>query len=580
MRLSRGFWQTYKEVPADAEIPSHRLMIRAGLIHKSGAGLYNYLPMGYRTIRKIEQIVREEMDRADAHELLMTVVTPGELWQESGRWQTMGGEMLKFKDKAERDLCISPTNEEAVADIFRKTVKSYKELPLTLYQINTKFRDEIRPRFGLMRGREFTMKDAYSFHMDKDSLDEVYAQLYKAYERIFERMGLNFSVVEADAGAMGSSDSQTHEFQVLADTGEDELIYCEKTGYAANIEKAVTYRSDEVGSNLDGELELVSTPGMQTIEEVCAYLKCPASSSLKSLVYKATTGDEDGFHLVVLVGDDQLNELKLKNFLACDHLQAATDNEISQLGLAKGFIGPAKLKAKVNIIFDQNIDLSRAYIVGANKADAHFKNFSPDKEMDFITSADLRLSRPGDFGPDKKSPVIVKRGIEVGHIFQLGDKYTKALDVKILDQNGKTKPPLMGCYGIGITRVAAAAIEQNHDEKGIIWPWSIAPYHIQLIHIGKDTEIRKLVGEIYDELKRDGGYEVIFDDRNAGPGFKFKDAELLGLPLQVVLGERDYAKDKKLEIRVRQTGEVHKVTREELLEKIQDLKAELKKALL
>lgn len=569
MRLSRGFWQTYKEVPADAEIPSHRLMIRAGLIHKSGAGLYNYLPMGYRVIRKIEQIVREEMDRADAHELLMTVVTPGELWRESGRWETMGGEMLKFKDKAERDLCISPTNEEAVADIFRKTVRSYKELPLTLYQINTKFRDEIRPRFGLMRGREFTMKDAYSFHMDKASLDEVYGELYKAYERIFERLGLNFSVVEADAGAMGDSDSQTHEFQVLAETGEDELVYCENTGYAANREKAVTFRSDIVGSEVNGELEEVHTPEMQTIEDVCRFLKCPASASLKSLIYKSIWGEKEEFHLVLLIGDDQLNELKLKNYLACDHLLPASDNEISQLGLEKGFIGPARLKVDINILFDKNIDPAKAYIVGANKKDKHIRNFSPVRDLDGLVQADLRLARPEDLGPDRKSFVAIKRGIEVGHIFQLGDKYTKALDVKILDQNGKSKAPLMGCYGIGITRLSAAAIEQNHDEKGVAWPLAIAPYHIHLIHIGKSQENRSRVEKIYETLL-DEGHEVVFDDRNAGAGFKFKDAELLGLPLQVVLGDRDFDKDQMLEIRVRKSGEVYKVPAEELVEKVKE----------
>jgi prolyl-tRNA synthetase len=570
MRLSRGFWQTYKEVPADAEIPSHRLMIRAGLVHKSGAGLYNYLPMGYRTIRKIEQIVREEMDRADAHELLMTVVTPGELWQESGRWASMGGEMLKFKDKAERDLCISPTNEESVTDIFRKTVKSYKELPLTLYQINTKFRDEIRPRFGLMRGREFTMKDAYSFHMDKKCLDEVYQQLYRAYERIFQRMGLNFSVVEADAGAMGTSDSQTHEFQVLAQTGEDELIYCETTNYAANIEKAVTYRADQVGSELSSEMEEVKTPAMQTIDDVCQFLKCPTNESLKSLVYKSVTGDKEDFHLVLLIGDDQLNELKLKNYLACDHLLAATDNEISQLGLVKGFVGPARLESKINILFDQAVNTERAYVVGGNKVDVHLKNFSPKRDMEQFTPVDLRLARANDLGPDKKSHVVIKRGIEVGHIFQLGDKYTKALDVKILDQNGKTKAPLMGCYGIGITRVAAAAIEQNHDEKGIIWPMALAPYHIHLIHIGKSSENRERVEKFYETLCEQG-HEVIFDDRNAGPGFKFKDAELLGLPIQVVLGDRDFDKDQMLEIRIRRTGEVLKVSSEELVVKVKEV---------
>jgi prolyl-tRNA synthetase len=576
MKLSRGFWQTYKEVPADAEIPSHKLMMRAGLIHKSGAGLYNYLPMGYRTVRKIEQIVREEMDRAGCHELLMSVVTPGELWQESGRWDAMGGLMLKFKDKGDRDLCISPTNEEAITDIFRKTIKSYKDLPVTLYQINTKFRDEIRPRFGLMRGREFTMKDAYSFHMDKACLDRVYDSLYEAYERCFVRMGLTYSVVEADGGAMASSDSKTHEFQVLADTGEDQIIHCPQTGYAANIEKATTLRQGLIFNSAKESIEEVPTPQMKTIEDVCNYLSCPQHHSLKSLVYKAISGQEEQNVLVLLLGDDTLNEIKLKNALKCDHLVAMADHELEKAGFLKGFIGPYKLSVpRLKVLFDRAVDVNCAYIVGANQPDLHYKNFIPSRDLETAVTADLRLSKLGDVTPEGHS-VEVKRGIEVGHIFQLGDKYTKALNVKILDHQGKLQVPLMGCYGIGITRIAAAAIEQNHDEKGIVWPVAIAPYQVYFAFIGKDPALVERAEAMYGELQSNG-LEVVFDDRNAGAGFKFKDAELLGLPIIVVLGEKVFKEEGVYEVRERKSGTIHKVAPEELVSFTKNLLGELQR---
>jgi prolyl-tRNA synthetase len=574
MRLSTGFWQTYKETPADAEIPSHQLMIRAGLIHKSGAGLYSYLPLGYRSIRKVEQIVREEMDKAGCHEILMSVVTPGELWKESGRWDKMGGEMLKFSDKGNRELCISPTNEEAVCDIFRKTIKSYKNLPATLYQINTKFRDEIRPRFGLMRGREFTMKDAYSFHVDKESLDDIYAKMYKAYEAIFNRMGLEFSAVEADAGAMGDAGSQTHEFQVIADTGEDEIIYCAETGYAANSEKAVTKRAGIEFLAASKEMSEVETPNMATIEDVCNFLKAPQHHSLKSLVYTSTIEGEDEHVLVMTLGDDNLNELKLENYLKSENLRPSSDNELMSLELCKGFIGPKNLKKEIRTIFDKAIDLDAAYCTGANKEDLHYQNFVPNRDLGECESIDLRMAVKGDLTEDGKGTVDVRRGIEVGHIFQLGDKYTKAMSVGILDNNGKNMNPLMGCYGIGITRVVAAAVEQNHDENGIIWPAAIAPYHVYFAVIAKSDETKELSEKIYSELLS-ANVETVLDDRKAGPGFKFKDADLLGLPLALVLGERDFKADGMLEIRVRKTGEKIKVKPEEAVSKLKEMLSEI-----
>lgn len=568
MKLSSAFWQTYKEVPADAEIPSHQLMMRAGLIHKSGAGLYNYLPFGLKSIRKVETIVREEMDRAGANEILMSMVTPGELWKSSGRWDLMT-EMLKFKDKRDSDVCLSPTNEEAVVNIFGKGVKSYKELPINLYQINTKFRDEIRPRFGLMRAREFVMKDAYSFHVDKESLDLTYDKMYEAYERVIKRIGLNFVAVKADAGAMASADQKTHEFQVIAETGEDDLILSE-SGHGANIEKAQTKRT-KIDWNLSQEaINEVATPNMSTIADVCNFLKAPKFHSLKSLVYKAITNNEEEYVLVMLLGDDELNEIKLKAHLKCDHLTAASDNELLKLGLEKGFIGPYSLQNQIKVLFDSEVNLDSSFVTGANKKDTHFQNFIPSRDLKNLEKTDLRLAKVGDLDCETGKPVYLKKGIEVGHIFQLGDKYTKSMDVSILNQNGKSIYPLMGCYGIGVTRMVAACIEQNNDEKGIVWPVSIAPAQVYFVAIVKSEELTAKANQIYDEIKQ-YGIEVVFDDRNAGPGFKFKDADLLGLPFQVVLGERDFNEDGMLKIVRRKDGATIKVTPQELVAKLQSL---------
>jgi prolyl-tRNA synthetase len=570
MKLSKSVWQTYKEVPNEAEIPSHQLILRAGLIHKLGSGLYTYMPFAYRTIRKIQQIVREELDKIEAQELLMTVVTPGELWQESGRWDKMGNLMLKFLDKGDRDLCISPTNEEAITDVFRKSVKSYKQLPMTLYQINTKFRDEIRPRFGLMRAREFTMKDAYSFHMDKACLDEVYDEIYQAYVNSFERMGLKFLVVEADAGDMGSKDSKTHEFQVTADTGEDIIIFSEQAGYAANAEKAETLRSGLVFEKNDGELKEVSTPEMSTIKDVCDFLKKDQHHSIKSLVYSLIKEEDEEIVLLQLLGDDELNELKLKNYFGADQVTPTPEHKLAKMGLPKGFIGAVNLPLPMRVFFDKAIDLEASYVTGAMKIDTHFENFRPSRDAKDSEVFDMRLARKGDFTLDGKHEVDEKKGIEVGHIFQLGDKYTKAMNVTVLDNNGKAKNPLMGCYGIGITRVMAAAVEQNYDEAGIIWPKAIAPYHIYFALIGKSEEIKEEAELIYKSLQS-AGFEVLFDDRKAGPGFKFKDSDLLGLPIRLVLGERDFKENGQLEIVIRKTNEKLFVTKDELTPKLKEI---------
>jgi prolyl-tRNA synthetase len=568
MRLTKSIWLTYKDSPNDAVVPSHQLMMRAGLIHKSAAGLYSYLPFAYRVIRKIENIVREEMDSIGSQEILMTVVTAGDVWQESGRWDKMGDQMLKFKDKNDRDLCISPTNEESVTDIFRNTIKSYKQLPQSVYQINTKFRDEIRPRFGLLRGREFTMKDAYSFHVDKESLDLVYQDFYGAYEACLKRMNLDYIIVEADAGAMAEGDAQTHEFQVIADNGEDTIIYSD-SGYAANIEKAQTKRE-----NLDFDLSKpqllkVETPNMATIKDVCTFLKIAEHRSLKSLVYKSIKDDQEEYVLVLLLGDDELNELKLINYLGSEHLAPATDGELFKLNLPKGYIGPIGLK-DVRVIYDEHIRSDAAFTIGALEKNQHMTGFVPERDGGLLESVDLRLARKGDHTLDGKGIVEEKKGIEVGHIFQLGDKYTKSLKANVLDQNGKTLAPLMGCYGMGITRLVAAAIEQHHDDKGIIWPKSIAPYDIYFALIGKSEEYHLLASAVYEDIKM-AGFDVLFDDRKQGAGFKFKDSDLLGLPLRVVLGERDHKESGEFEIVVRKTDEKIKVKREDLISKIKEL---------
>lgn len=573
MKLSIGFWQTYKEVPNDATIPSHILMLRAGLIHKAANGIYNYLPMGLRAIQKVEKIIREEHDKANCYELQMSTITPGELWQESGRWDKMGGQMLKMKDSANRDLCYSPTNEEAITDIFRKTVKSYKQLPLTLYQINTKFRDEIRPRYGLMRGREFLMKDAYSFHTDTACMNKTYEVMYNVYQNIFSRLGLKFIAVEADGGAMADGKARTHEFQVLANSGEDRVIHCKKCDYAANIERAETKRFPST-SNSKGDMTVVDTPNKSTIEDVCAFLQVPTENSLKCLLYTAIEGNKSWLVLFVLIGDDTLNEVKIKQVVKCEHLVPATEHEIAQAGLCKGYIGPFGLSDKIAMYVDGEVMIDKGYVAGANQEHKHVTGFVLSRDASAHQIADIRESRAGDQCARCSGEIEEIRGIEVGQVFELGNKYTKAMNVTILDQNGKAVTPYMGCYGIGVTRTVAAAIEQNHDEFGIIWPKEIAPYHIYFAVIAKGEETMHQADAINQQMVN-AGFEVVYDERNAGAGFKFKDADLLGLPIRVVLGEKGFLQDGLLEIKVRKTGAELKVPVGELVSTLKRLWAEL-----
>jgi prolyl-tRNA synthetase len=555
MKLSKGYWQSIKEIPNDAEIISHQLLIRAGFINKTSGGIYTYLPMAVRTIKKIEKVVREELDKIGCHEITMSVVTPGELWKETGRWDAMGPLMLRFKDRAERDLCMSPTNEETVTDLFRKTVTSYKQLPVSLYQINTKFRDEIRPRFGLMRAREFIMKDAYSFHVDKACMDKVYEDYYRAYSNIFNRLGLKFIAVEADGGAIAGQGARTHEFQVIADAGEDVIAEAEDIGYAANLEKAVTYKSN-LKFAPSSNYEEIATPNKQTCEEVSKFLNIPIEQTLKTLVVTATYGQKEAHYFVLLIGDDNLNEVKIKNHLKADHIQPANDRVLAQIEVPKGYMSPMGKNLKV--LVDSSIDINAGYVVGANHDGFHAKGFTVTRDLKNYVQVDLRLAKEGDLAHDKKSIIKLRKGIEVGHIFQLGDKYSKSMQVTVLDQNAKRITPLMGCYGIGVSRVMAAAIEQNHDQDGIIWPNEMTPYDVFLGFIGKKDETLKLANNIYENLKM-YGLEVLFDDRNAGPGTMFKDADLLGFPIRVIIGERDFEKDGLVEIKTRKSKELVKV---------------------
>ncbi len=574
MRLSQGYWQTLKETPSDADVVSQQLMMRAGLMYKTGAGLYTYLPMAFKSLKKIEKIVREELDKINCFEIQMPVMTPAELWQESGRWDSMGGQMLKVKDRAEREICFSPTNEETVTDLFRRTVNSYKQLPVCLYQINTKFRDEIRPRFGLMRAREFTMKDGYSFHIDKASLDKFYDEIYGAYENIFRRLGLDFIAVEADGGAMAGGGAKTHEFQVVADNGEDYVVTVPKTKFAANIEKAMTVRKGIVSAPA-AEQTKFATPNQKTCEEVCAAHGMPVTQSLKSIVMNAIIKGKDQFFMVMLLGDDTLNEVKFQNKVGAEHIRPAQQNELDNLGLVKGFMGPGTTAEGFKVIYDEAIDMDASYVVGANEPDHHMKGFVPSRDTKpKHFRADMRLAKEGDYIGDDQ--IVLKKGIEVGHIFQLGDKYTKSMKVTVLNEQGKGITPLMGCYGIGVTRVLASAIEQNNDKDGIIWPASISPYDLYLCFIGKTPETKELVESIYADFKKEG-LEVLFDDRQLGPGQMFKDADLIGLPMRVVLGERDYLATGEIEIKIRSTGEVLKVKKEELLSTVKAKLQELGK---
>ncbi len=556
MRWSKTLIPTLKEVPADAEVISHKLLVRAGFIRQISRGIYDYFPLALKVIRKIETIVREEMDRAGAQELLMPISSPAELWQESGRWEHYGKELMRFKDRHERDFCLGPTHEEIVTDLVRRSVRSYRELPMNLYQIQTKFRDEVRPRFGLMRGREFIMKDAYSFHTDIDDCRREYDNMYQTYKRIFTRCGLSFRPVEADTGAIGGSLS--HEFQVLAESGEDAIVSCNSCEYAANVEKAEIKASQPAGRTIGealANLEKVATPGQKTVPEVASFLKLSADRFIKTLVYK-TDGDE--LIAALVRGDHEINELKVRTVLGCREVALADETAVAAAtGVVPGYLGPIGLKLRV--LADLSVQGMRGAVTGANEANAHF--IQVDQERDFTPSAfaDLRLATGGDPCPRCESGKLeAHRGIEVGQVFYLGTKYSEKMSATFLDAEGQARPIEMGCYGIGISRMVAAAIEQNHDANGIIWPFSIAPFQVLVLPINyKEEKLRDAADKLYQELQQ-CGVDVLLDDRDERPGVKFKDADLVGIPLRVTIGAKTLDKG-CYELRWRRDGKTDEI---------------------
>ncbi len=569
MRYSKLFLPTLKEDPADAEVISHKLMIRAGMIRKVAAGIYNYLPLGLRSIRKFENIVREEMNRAGAIEILMPFVLPGEMWKESGRWDKYGRELLRFKDRAEREFCLGPTHEEIITDIVRKEVRSYKQLPLTLYQIQTKFRDEIRPRFGVMRAREFIMKDAYSFDADDEGADKSYWAMYNAYCKIFERCGLEFRPVLADTGNIGGNFS--HEFMVLAPTGEDVIMSCNRCDYAANLELAEIGEGEKrEGAMERGEEEKtvqeVHTPGLRTVEQVASFLKVEPKSLIKTLIIET-----DNEPVAALVrGDNELSLVKLKKAIDADTVEFATPKRIEELTNGPlGLSGPVGIKLK--IIADRSIKDIKNAVTGANKKDYHLINVNIGRDFQVNQFADIRVASDGDSCPRCTDGVLrSSRGIEVGHVFKLGTKYSESMNATFVDANGKERYFIMGCYGIGIGRTVAAAIEQNYDENGIVLPLSLSPYEVVVLPLNmKDTQIKSVAEDIYRKLS-DHGVEVLIDDREESAGIKFKDADLIGIPIHVTVGPKTL-KEGAVEIKLRKGGISKKVKIEEVEKEIESI---------
>jgi prolyl-tRNA synthetase len=537
MRCSQLFLTTLKEAPNEAELVSHRLMLRAGLIRRLGSGLYTWMPLGLRVLRKVEAVVREEMDRAGANELLMPAVQPAELWQESGRWALFGPQMLKIRDRHERDFCFGPTHEEVITDLVRREVRSYRQLPLNLYQIQTKFRDEIRPRFGVMRAREFLMKDAYSFHTSRACLEQTYALMHATYTRIFERLGLHFRAVAADTGAIGGSGS--HEFHVLADSGEDAIAWCPQSDYAANVELAEAVAPAAPRPAPSAAMSKVATPGMHTIDEVAAGLGVPASRIVKTLLMV----DEAGTAVALLVrGDHTLNEVKAGKLPGlAGTLRFANEAEVrAAAGCGAGSIGPLGLKARV--VADRAVAAAADWVCGANADGFHLTGVNWVRDLPEAEVADLRNAEAGDPSPDGKGHLEIARGIEVGHIFQLGNKYSSAMGASCLDESGQSLVIEMGCYGIGVSRIVAAAIEQNHDQRGIVFPAAMAPFQVALVALGlgKSAAVRETAERLYAELQV-AGIEVLFDDRDERPGVMFADMELIGIPHRITVGERALA---------------------------------------
>ena len=562
MRTSNFLIATQKETPADAEVISHQLMLRAGLVRKLASGLYTWLPLGLRVLRKVEHVVRQEMDNAGAQEVSMPVVQPAELWQESGRWEQYGPELLRIHDRHQRDFCLGPTHEEVITDLVRHEIKSYKQLPINLYQIQTKIRDEIRPRFGIMRSREFLMKDAYSFHVDQPSLEQTYGVMHQTYSNIFTRLGLEFRPVIADTGSIGGNAS--HEFHVLANSGEDDIAFSDSSDYAANVEmaEAVAPAGDRPAPAAD--LAEVATPGVKTIDELVDLLSMSASNTVKTLVVAGA--EEDALVALVVRGDHQLNAIKAEKIpgVACP-LQMATDEQVrAACGAGFGSIGPVNLG--IPVIVDRSAAHLSDFTCGANRDDVHLTGVNWVRDCPLQQIHDLREVVEGDPSPDGQGQLQIKRGIEVGHIFQLGTKYSEAMDARVLDKNGKNVTMTMGCYGIGVSRIVASAIEQNHDDSGIIWPASMAPFQLAIVPLNmqKSEAVASCAEALYEQLQA-AGVEVLLDDRNERPGVKFADMELIGIPHRIVIGDRALAED-QIEYKGRQDADSQLIARDKILD--------------
>ncbi|TMU87753.1 proline--tRNA ligase [Bacillus sp. BHET2] len=563
MKQRNTFIPTLREVPADAEIKSHQLLLRAGFIRQNASGIYSFLPLGNKVLKKVEEIIREELDSAGAVELLMPALQPSELWKESGRWGTYGPELMRMNDRHDREFALGATHEEVITSLVRDEIKSYKRLPLTMYQIQTKYRDEKRPRFGLLRGREFIMKDAYSFHSSFESLDDTYDTLYQAYSNIFSRCGLNFRAVIADSGAMGGKD--THEFMVLSEVGEDTIAYSDSSNYAANIEMAevVDFYTQQAEEML--ELDKLSTPDSKTIEDVSTFLSVDKDQCIKSLLFKV----DDEYVLVLSRGDHEINDIKVKNLLNASVVEmASADDTKALIGCEIGSIGPCSIE-NIKIIADQAVKYIRNGVAGANEAGFHFTNVNPERDFEVSQYADLRFIQEGDPSPDGNGTIVFAKGIEVGHVFKLGTRYSDALGSSFLDENGRSQSIIMGCYGIGVSRTLAAVAEQFNDSNGLVWPTKLSPYDLHLIPINmKDEAQAMLANELYDSFK-ENRYDVLMDDRAERPGVKFADSDLIGLPIRITVGKK--AGEGIVEVKVRKTGEMLEIHKDELLSNLQAL---------
>lgn len=565
MLASRLYSPTLRELPADAVVVSHQYMLKAGMMRKIGNGIYSFLPLAWRSIQKVEKIIREEINKTGAQEIMMPIVQPAELWQKTGRWDVFGPEMFKLKDRNDREYCLGPTHEELVTSLIQMDTTSYKQLPVSVYQIQNKYRDEKRPRFGLMRSREFIMKDGYTFDADEEGLDKQYKLMYDAYTRIFTRCGLTFRPVIADSGAIGGSGS--HEFEVLADSGEADIVYCENCDFAANIE-AVDPLTVKCDIHNDKEKELVETPGQHTIEMVCDFLHAPVAQSVKAVVYNV-----DGLVVLAMVrGDHEVNETKIQHIYNAINVDMASDEDLKKVGLTAGYISPIGLKRTkdLDILVDPTVMEMQDACCGANEKDKHYIHVNPARDFTDVRVETIRQIQEGDVCPHCGGKIVRCRGIEVGQVFKLGTKYSEALHATFLDNQGKSHPFVMGCYGIGVTRTVAASIEQNHDDDGIIWPVAIAPYEAVIVPANnKSEEVMAAARKLYEDME-DGRDEVVLDDRNERAGIKFKDADLIGYPVRVTIGKK-WQQSGCVEIKIRRSGEVVEVPLEEAKDKVLEI---------